>query len=363
MRSRRLWPWIAIATLSAGAGACQAFLGFDLGKDDGTAASDGGTHDGASAGDAQRASTLSDSVEIIASGQAGPQGIAVDEESVYWANQSDGTIGAWEKSGGAARVFARGAISPAWVVLDVWSQQVFWNSDDLAGILTLPRNALPDASPVAITSNAPFLNGLGVDGNFVYWTSNSNGTWLFAVSKKSEKSDGNITFARDLGGRPGALSVTSAAVYWINPPNETVARFDKTTSSVSILAVQVKGLSAIAAEYKEDKYVYYADIASVYRVTSTASPDAGPPPFETIASGQDGPSSLALFGEHVYWVNAGSGLVVRAPKDGGTKDGGTVEIIAKEQGGVRSIAVDRSGVYFTRDIGGERGEVARVVFR
>ncbi len=360
MRSRGLWQWLAIAGHAfaiAGAAACEAIIGAEehrLLVGDGGVDPDARVDGSSTATDAPSEASLllSDAVEVIASGQASPRGIALDERSVYWANQSDGTIAAWEKAGGAARVFARGATLPRWVVLD--PTQVFWNSDSqgdcVPGILKLPKNAVPDAGPVQVArcSDAMHrINGLGVDGTFVYWTSHPSGTTLYSVPKEGGQFG---ALAANLGGQPDALAVTADGIYWLNPPQGKVSRYDKAAQQVTTLVENLTGLGAIGAEVG---YVYYATTTNVSRIPTTASVDAGSA-SQPIATGQDGPTSLALFGEHVYWANAGSGLVVRAPKVGGA-----VEPIAKEQTGVRSVAVDATGVYFTRDT----GEVARVRFR
>lgn len=61
---------------------------------------------------------------VIAMNQAGPQGLAVDATSVYWANKEDGTIHKAPLGGGASTVLAQGQLAPANVVVD--AKYVYW---------------------------------------------------------------------------------------------------------------------------------------------------------------------------------------------------------------------------------------------
>jgi hypothetical protein len=60
----------------------------------------------------------------IASNQAGPQGLALDATSVYWANKEDGTIHKAPLAGGADVVIAAGQLAPANVVVS--ATHVYW---------------------------------------------------------------------------------------------------------------------------------------------------------------------------------------------------------------------------------------------
>lgn len=69
-----------------------------------------------------------------------------------------------------------------------------------------------------------------------------------------------------------------------------------------------------------------------------------------LATAQDRPRGIALFGDHVYWVTAG-GAVMRVPRTGGA---------AEELGrgtSLVSVAVDASGVFFTDEGAGTIGRV------
>ncbi|MEO5727437.1 MAG: hypothetical protein ABI134_10590 [Byssovorax sp.] len=76
-------------------------------------------------GKVMRASKVDGSEGVtIASNQAGPQGLAIDATSVYWANKEDGTIHKAPLAGGADVVLASGQLTPANVVVS--DTHVYW---------------------------------------------------------------------------------------------------------------------------------------------------------------------------------------------------------------------------------------------
>ncbi|MBK6691204.1 MAG: hypothetical protein IPG50_03220 [Myxococcales bacterium] len=291
-------------------------------------------------------------LEVLAAGQNQPRGIAVDNDRVYWANQGDGTIAARDKATGPRPIdqLADAAVSPRGLALD--ATQIFWPSDTnggcTKGILKRPKSGPGTVTLAQCTDTLNRINGFGVDGTLVYWTTHPSYQALFGVSKEG---GAVLTLAGLQGGQPDALAVAPDAVYFTNPPLAKVVRFDKGTQTVAPVAVGYKGLGPITADAN---HVYFATSVTLHRVLGTAvvtDLDAGPS-AETLATGQDGPAGLALFGEHLYFTTAGGGTVARV-----AKAGGAVEVLATDQLGARSIAVDATGVYFTRDT----GEIARLV--
>jgi hypothetical protein len=341
----------ALLLIALGVTACELLVGSDSyelrASPDAAPAAEAGSSDGAAA-DGELMYAIG-ALEVLATGQAGPRGLALDDTSVYWANNADGTIATAPKTGGGARGIAHGATSPRWVTVD--ATQIFWSSDTRGGCVGGIFKMLKSASDAGVwvagcTDVLGRVNGMGMDGTFVYWTTHPSATALFAVPKEGGQV---VQLAGNLGGQPDIMTLTPSAIYWINPPLETVSRYDKGTQAVTTMAAGHKGLSAIAADAES---VYFATSANVYRLPESANVEAGGAP-ELIAGGQDGPIAIASIGPHVSWLNAGPGTVVR--KRVGIADA-AVETLATGQGGVRSLAVDASGVYFSRDT----GEVARL---
>lgn len=349
--------------VSAGVLLCVSALGCELflGKNDYALAtgdasvtpvgSDGGAPDDGSVGvDANDGAPGALFLHVLATGQNQPRGIALDSDRVYWANLGDGTISVLPKSATTTTpptLVTDAAVTPRWVALD--ATQIFWPSDTnggcVKGVLKAPKDLKSGPTQLAgCTDYLDRINGFGVDGTLVYWTTHPAGTSLFAVSKEGGQL---ITLASGLGGQPDALAVAPDAVYFNNPPLQTVSRYDKTAQTTQAIAAGHAGLTAIATD---GTYVYFTTAANVLRALGTGNVDAGAA-AETLASAQDGPAGIAVYGDFVYFTNSGAGTVNRVPKTGGT-----VEVIAKNQIGARAVAVDDSGVYFGRDT----GEIARL---
>lgn len=74
----------------------------------------------------------------------------------------------------------------------------------------------------------------------------------------------------------------------------------------------------------------------------------------TLASTQDGPSSIALDGQNVYWSNAlpGAGAILKAPLNGGS-----ATTLAASLGSPRSIAIDSHYLYWVDE---DKGTLSKV---
>ena len=86
--------------------------------------------------------------------------------------------------------------------------------------------------------------------------------------------------------------------------------------------------------------------SGILRATTKSTTTIVTATAEMIATGQDGPAGVAVFGDYVYFTASGASTVNRV-----RKTGGAVEVIAKNQIGARAVVADESGVYFSRDTG------------
>jgi hypothetical protein len=73
----------------------------------------------------------------LATDAVGPQGIAIDDKNVYWANKNDGTIKSVPIAGGAVKVLAPGQGKPANVVVD--ATHVYWTNVDGDSIVKIAK--------------------------------------------------------------------------------------------------------------------------------------------------------------------------------------------------------------------------------
>lgn len=69
-----------------------------------------------------------------------------------------------------------------------------------------------------------------------------------------------------------------------------------------------------------------------------------------VATGGNVPSSIAVYGDHVYWTELATNRVARAPVD---VEGGTVDVLSASEDEPSSIAVDAEYVFWTNRSAGQ----------
>jgi hypothetical protein len=74
-----------------------------------------------------------------------------------------------------------------------------------------------------------------------------------------------------------------------------------------------------------------------------------------LADNQSGVLSLAVDARNVYWPSMSSGQVLGTPRAGGVEP----LVIADKQNGPGAITVDDTGIYWTTDARGTRGAKAQ----
>jgi sugar lactone lactonase YvrE len=113
--------------------------------------------------------------QVIARPQICADGIAVDDEWVYWTTCGyfperfeDGTVMRRRKRGGAPEPLVIGARSASTMALD--ATHVYWIESWERSIRRVPKGGGEPEEIVAGSSNEIFQDGLVVDDRFVYWT-------------------------------------------------------------------------------------------------------------------------------------------------------------------------------------------------
>lgn len=300
---------------------------------------------------------------VIAESQAAPQGIAIDEEAIYWTNaRSDGS------QGGALRkqikdereivdLLAPSSEAPGVIALDAthiyWSStdeaftgecdsgagderdklwklpkaaqfpapggEFLWGSCGAAEAIALSADNVYSARPTAhrvtwipkaggtrkdLTESGGAPTGVATDGALVYWTDRDEET-LSVVNMGN--SSGAEQILPDLKEKPGLLVLDEANLYWLT--DTSVMRYPRSPSEgdapVSVLDPLPSPPTGIAA-HGDYLYVTVRAAGSVYRIRKDNAADP-----ETIAMGQGGPTGIAADGTGVYWTNTDSGQIVR----------------------------------------------------
>jgi Stigma-specific protein, Stig1 len=112
----------------------------------------------------------------LVTGQASPEGIAVDATNAYFANNGDGTIKSVPVQGGSATLLAQNQPNP--FALQVGGANVYWTTlASGAGNGTLESCAKTgcNLTPATLATGLQYSFGLRVDASNVYWSTLNGG--------------------------------------------------------------------------------------------------------------------------------------------------------------------------------------------
>jgi hypothetical protein len=200
---------------------------------------------------------------IVATGQASPLDVAVDDASVYWLNARPGAVMKVPKGGGTPIVLA-----------------------------SLSANSLPSE--------------IAVDATSVYWTSNGSNVNI-ATLQRVDKNGGTPALLADYETSISGFVIDATNAYW-------------TTSAGDVMQTPLAGGTSTALAYSQDSAMALAvDDASLYWTTSGGSVlklplagGCGAP--STLYTGQDTLQSLAVDSTSVYFTTFQTGLLKITPK-------------------------------------------------
>jgi hypothetical protein len=274
--------------------------------------------------------------EVIAAGQAGPYGIAVDGTGVYWANIGtapryvDGAIMKLDAAGNAPTALAAGERGPRFVALD--ESNVYFTNYYGWTVRKVPKTG----GTVVTIAQGSSTRGIAVGGGNVFF---ANGSAMGTIARVSVMG-GNVEMLAAGQASPMALAIDATTLFWTNFSGSTVASVDASDATdastpVRIVADQQGGPAIVAAA--GGRVVWSDSATGTVMALNAASvtPTA-------LATGQKTPWGVALSGDVVYFTNAGDGTINRTPVAGGT-----VEPLASGARTPRLIAVDDHNVYVT----------------
>jgi len=250
--------------------------------------------------------TATKASRLVASGQAHPWSIFVDERWVWWSNKGKGT--------------GDGAI------------------------LRVPKAGGP-IEPICTDLDAPY--GIAVGEERLAFGVSRPGKGGYGVWKLSELSAGTCGHLALKDHEPWALVITGGFLYFSDlraHAIERVALEDAARTTVATTKGRPVGLAVDAT------HAFFTD--SDPGVVAKA-PLAGGPVVE-LYKGGDKTTGIAIDATDVYWSEWGSGRIAKV-----SKNGGTVTVLATDQKGARAIAIDGQRVFFTHPPSGSIRSVAK----
>jgi len=290
-------------------------------------------------------------VEILATGQQSPLGIAVNGAHVYWVNAEGDIVRRWPKQGGAVENFSVTRDRPYAIAAD--DTHVYWVSQEQEGELArAPVTGGPMERLVALPYNS--TTRLVADGAHLYWNSSSVAR-VARVPKTGGAPEPLMSSTRSMS----EPSADATGVYFTEGAGAQVLRVapDGTRSALAVMPVEFEGrATAVDADFvyvvarRSGSPDTPCDGSVVARV-----PKAGGTWTELVRH-PDCAMDIGLDATHVYWMafahGGGGTSVLRV-----SKAGGAPEMLARGLAYGWRMAVDDSHVYWTEVVS---GRVARV---
>jgi hypothetical protein len=201
-------------------------------------------------------------------------------------------------------------------------------------------------APTTVASGQFFVSALAVDGTSVYWTTGNS------VMKVATSGGAPVPIA---SGQIDAnsIAVDDTSVYWTDYNAGTVMKVDKAGSGAPVpLATgqyYANGIAVDSSNVYWTTYSYgnadggvYSPIAGTGSVMKVALSGSGAP--VTLATAQDKPNAIAVYGNEVYWN--GQSTDVGGSLSKAAASGGAITSLAVGLGLVGRFVVDATGIYW-----------------
>ncbi len=180
--------------------------------------------------------------QYAAGSSAKPFGVAVVGTSVYWSAQGDSDVGAAGHTRLGGTVNTDGTGATLLVKPDFIDHAVGRIAADAQGAFVVTGNAIYSFAGATLTGGT---YALALDANYVYWSGKLPGTGTIGRTKRDNSTSGalvnNLT-------NPTGIAVDGTYVYWVDNTDGTVSSVPLAGGTVNKLASGQNGPNAIAVD-------------------------------------------------------------------------------------------------------------------
>jgi hypothetical protein len=223
---------------------------------------------------------------LIADGQDGAFGIAIDATHVYWST-TNGVIARKPRAGGDIQVIANGESTPQHVA--VADGYVYWASH--AG--SIRRAHVEGGAAEDFVGALTDPTGVAVQGPVVYYTEKKGTVGIYNADAG--------TGSQPLGGIPSIGDIDALGTEYFYGDGEGI---DSVTLFGGVAKVVGAPRTVGVALVNNVFYFTTPDTGEIARASSDGTPEA-------IVSGQNAPAGIAGDSTAVFWCEGGAGRVWR----------------------------------------------------
>jgi hypothetical protein len=271
-------------------------------------------------------------ITTLASALQNPQDIAVDAANVYWTEGGSGKVMKVSTSGGTPSTVASNQSAVLSLAID--SQNAYWTAG--GGVFQAP---LSGGAPVTLSTTPGF--DVTTDGTDVFFSSSAGvfsvpiggGTATFLGGKEDDTTNPPLAVDADYVYYKTTFSDTGAEHLWQAPKAALGVSLFLSSSYCTDLLRTANYL--FTAEGSLDRYTLPVQYGIVHTLLVTAA------------------YALASDGAHVYFSATSDGTISKIPVEGGS-----VDVLARQQTAPTAIAVDATSVYWLNS--GTTGSLMKV---
>jgi len=233
-------------------------------------------------------------------GAAEPFGVVVDQNYIYWANFSAGTIGRANLDGDPTSVnqsFITGASGPSGIVVS--DNYIYWANQTGN---TIGRANLDGSSVDQAFISTPTPIGVAIDASYIYWTDGDSNAIGRANLDGSSVDQAFITGADVSTG----IAVNGSSIYWANEDGNTIGQANIDGDPASVNQSFITGADSPGGIVIDQTSVYWANVTG--DTIGQASLD-GSSVNQSFISGASEPVGVWVDSNDIYWSNASANTI------------------------------------------------------